>query len=225
MRTTKSLTVGLILALLLGAGTVFADVSPLSGLTAEWWQSMLSVPPGVNPAVDPTGADCMVGQRGPVWLLAGTFSGGSAIRNCSIPLGESLFFPVVNFVNINTPNCNQGTGNLSAETLRSQIAPIVDGAANLSVKVDGEPAKNIVRVKSVVFAVALPVDNVFGPNACGTGIGLSGVFSPAIDDGFYTLLPPLSAGKHTLHIFGQMPAAGVTVDVTYNLTIVPVLLQ
>ena len=167
----------------------------------------------------------MVGQRGPVWLLAGTFSGGSATRNCSIPQGEWLFFPVVNFVNFNTPNCNQGPGNLSAETLRSQIVTIVDGATNLSVKLDGEPVKNIVRVKSVVFAVTLPVDNVFGPNACGVNMGLSGVFSPAIDDGFYTLLPPLSAGKHTLHIHGEMPAAGVTVDVTYNLTIVPVLLQ
>jgi hypothetical protein len=109
--------------------------------------------------------------------------------------------------------------------LRSQIVAIVDGATNLSVKLDGEPVKNIVRVKSVVFAVTLPVDNVFGPNACGVNMGLSGVFSPAIDDGFYTLLPPLSAGKHTLHIHGEMPAAGVTVDVTYNLTIVPVLLQ
>jgi hypothetical protein len=55
----------------------------------------------------------MVGQRGPVWLLAGTFSGGSATRSCSIPQGEWLFFPVVNYVNFNTPNCNQGPGNLS----------------------------------------------------------------------------------------------------------------
>ena len=224
MRINNTVTAGLLLGLALAAGTAFAD-DQLSGLTAQWWQSMLSMPPGVNPAADLTGADCMVGQRGPVWLLAGTFSGGSATRNCSIPQGEWLFFPVVNFVNFNTPNCNQGPGNLSAETLRSQIVAIVDGATNLSVKLDGEPVKNIVRVKSVVFAVTLPVDNVFGPNACGVNMGLSGVFSPAIDDGFYTLLPPLSAGKHTLHISGQMPAANVTVDVTYKLRIVPVLLM
>ena len=90
---------------------------------------------------------------------------------------------------------------------------------------DGHPAKNIVRVKSVAFPVTIPVDKVFGPNPCGAGVGLSGVYSPAIDDGFYTLLPPLSAGRYTLHIYGQLPTAGVTVDVTYNLTIVRVVLN
>jgi hypothetical protein len=227
MITNRSLTAGLLLTLglILPSGTAFADDNQFSTLTAQWWQTMLSVPPGVNPAADPTGADCMLGQRGPVWLLAGTFSGGSATRSCSIPQGDWLFFPVVNYVNFNTPNCNQGPGNLSVATLRSQIVAIVDGATNLSVTLDGEPVKNIARVKSVPFAVTLPVDNVFGSNPCGTGVGLSGVYSPAIDDGFYTLLPPLSSGKHTLHIYGQMPAAGVTVDVTYNLTIVPVILN
>lgn len=227
MTTNRSLTAGLLLALglILPSSAAFADDDQFSVMTAQWWQAMLSVPPGVNPAVDTTGANCMLGQRGPVWLLAGTFSGGSAVRSCSIPQGAWLFFPVVNFVNFNTPNCNQGPGNLSVDTLRSQIVSIVDAATNLSVTLDGRPVREIVRVKSVPFAVTLPVDNIFGPNACGAGIGLSGVFSPAIDDGFYSLLPPLSSGKHTLHIYGQMPAAAVTVDVTYNLTIVPVILN
>ena len=128
-------------------------------------------------------------------------------------------------MNSNTPTCNQGPGNLSVQTLRSQSVSIVGGATNLFVKVDGQPVKNIVRVKSVPFAVTLPVDNLFGPDPCGTGVGLSGVYSPAIDDGFYTLLPPLSPGKHTLHISGQMPEVAVTVDVKYDLTIVPLLLN
>jgi hypothetical protein len=91
--------------------------------------------------------------------------------------------------------------------------------------VDGQPVRNIVRVQSVAFPVTIPVDKVLGPNRCGSCVGLSGVYSPAIDDGFYTLLPPLSGGRHTLHVYGQLPAAGVTVDVTYNLTIIPVVLN
>jgi hypothetical protein len=227
MRTTKPLTVGLILMLLLSAGTVFADVSPLSGLTAEWWQVVGSIPTPVNPGLDQTGADCMVGQRGPVWFLAGTFFNGATTRTCSVPEGEWLFFPVVNVVNYNSPNlCGQGSSE-SVDVLRSVIAPIIDAAADLSVKVDGQPVNNVVRVKSLAFAITVPADSVLNAQCIAEGLETlpAAVYSPAVDDGFYTLLSPLSKGKHTVHIQGQIPALGLTVDVTYNLTIVPVLLQ
>ena len=172
MRTTKSLTVGLILALLLGAGTVFADVSPLSGLTAEWWQVMSSIPTPVNPGLDQTGADCMVGQRGPVWFLAGNFFTGATttIRTCSVPEGEWLFFPVVNIVNYNSPNLCGQTGSLGVDMLRSQIAPLIDAAADLSVKVDGQPV-NMVRVKSLPFAITVPADSVLSAQCIAQGNG------------------------------------------------------
>ena len=45
------------------------------------------------------------------------------------------------------------------------------------------------------------------------------------NDGFYVLLKPLPVGHHTLHFHAESPA-GVTVgNVTYNLTVVPVLLK
>jgi hypothetical protein len=220
MRINKTVTAGLLLGLALGAGTAFADDdNQLSGLTAQWWQVMLSIPTTVNPLLDTTGADCMVGQRGPVWFLAGTFSTVATIRACSVPEGEWLFFPVVNYVNVNTPTC--GTGNQSVADLRAQSAPFIDTATGLSVHLDGQQIKNVVRVKSVPFAVTLPSDNIFGASCLPAGS-----YSPTVDDGYYTLLPPLSLGKHTLHIQGQIPmSSGFTVDVTYNLTIVPVLLK
>ena len=48
MRINNTVTAGLLLGLALAAGTAFADDDQLSGLTAQWWQSMLSIPPGVN---------------------------------------------------------------------------------------------------------------------------------------------------------------------------------
>lgn len=224
MKTTKRSIAVLIFGLLLAAGTAFADDdNQLSGLTAQWWQFMLSVPTSVNPLVDLTGVDCVVGQRGPVWFLGGTFPGGSATRTCSIPEGEWLFLPVVNYVNFNTPNCGQNGVSFTADQLRSQAAPNIDTATNLSLHLDGKEIKSVVRVKSVVFSVTVPTDNIF------TTIGVSclpaGTYSPGIDDGYYTLLPPLSLGNHTLHIHGQIPMQASTVDVTYNLTIVPVVLK
>lgn len=68
----------------------------LHGLAAEWWQWVLSIPESVNPLLDETGDDCVVGQRGPIWFLAGTFFGGTAERECPVPSGTRLFFPVIN---------------------------------------------------------------------------------------------------------------------------------
>ena len=137
-----------------------------------------------------------------------------------------MFFPVVNYINFNTPNCGQNGVSFTADQLRSGAAQNIDTATNLSVHVDGKPISGMVRVKSVVFAVTVPPDNIWGPNACATGVSLAaGSYSPGIDDGYYTLLAPLSVGTHTLHIQGQVPMAGVTIDVTYNLTIVSVVLK
>jgi hypothetical protein len=46
-----------------------------------------------------------------------------------------------------------------------------------------------------------------------------GIFSPAIDDGFYAQIGSLKAGAHTLHIHAENPSAAFVLDVTYNLSI------
>jgi hypothetical protein len=78
------------------------------------------------------------------------------------------------------------------------------------------------RVQSQVFDITLPTDNLFGIDP--------GTYSPAIDDGFYVMLKPLSVGTHTLHFesaSGGCPLIGgpFGVDVTYDLTVVPVSLE
>jgi hypothetical protein len=226
MTTTKRLLAIFGLGLLLSAGAASAEVGPLSGLTAQWWQLVGSIPTSVNPGLDTTGANCMVGQRPPVWFLVGTFAGGPVTRSCSVPEGSWLFFPVINFVDVNSPNvCGQDSANQSVDFLRSQIAPAVDGVTGLSVHVDGRAVKDVVRVKSLPFAITFPADNIFNSACGGPGSFPANTYSPAVDDGFYALLGPLSVGKHTLHIQGQLPAFGLTVDVTYNLTVVAVVLK
>ena len=206
------LAVLVVLFLVDGRTTAFADGLP--DLSAQWWELMFSIPPDVNPVADTTGAHCMVGQSGPTWFLAGAFSSGSVTRSCSVPAGRSLYFPIVNVVNVNTPNiCGQGNFNLTAKQLRAQIAQLIGGATNLSAEVDGTAVANIVRVRSNVFAVALPADNV-------SGCAPAGVYSPGVDEGFYVRLPPLSLGSHTIHFHGEVPGLGSVEDITYNLTVV-----
>ena len=206
----------------------------LPELTAEWWQWTSSIPTSVNPVTDATGDYCMVGQRGSIWFLAGNFTGAPAVtRNCSIPEGATLFFPVINVVTYNSPNvCGQGPKNLTAKEQQASIKPYIDAAQNLSVKVDGKEVSRALlrRVQAPPFELALPADNIFVASCSPlTPPGQpAGVYSPAVADGYYVSLPPLPPlppGKtHTIHIQGQSDSF-ITVDVTYNLTVVPVLLK
>jgi hypothetical protein len=200
----------------------FKDSESFKKLSAEWWQWALSIPASVNPQLDETGENGVVGQRGPIWFLAGAFNGGTPNRSCSVPQGTALFFPVTNQVEINTPNVCGQIGALSVKELRVSAAAVIDGATNLSVTVDGIAIKNLQRIQSEVFAVALPEDNVFVAPCAPLPVP-AGIYSPAVDDGFYVLLKPLSLGPHALHFHAE--AGGIVQDVTYNLAVVPVLLK
>jgi hypothetical protein len=210
------------LLLLMPMYTAFADSVSLEQLSAEWQEWANSIPTPENPVLDTSGQSSMIGQHGAVWFLAGVGGSGAATRACSVPEGKRLYFPVINQNNINAPGvCGQGNVDISVKDLRAAIAPIIDAATNLSAILDGVPIKNITRVKSVVFAVALPADNVFLAGCGGAGTVPAGVYSPAVDDGFYVLLNPLSVGPHVLHFHGE--SGSVVQDVTYNLTVVKVL--
>ena len=193
---------------------------PLPQWTAEWWQFMLSIPTSVNPLADETGASCVLGQRGEVWFLAGNFGGTAAptTRTCSIPEGKALFFPVLNVVDVNTTT-------QTAKDLRDETAPCLDAATQLSVEVDGQSIPRLFdknRVRSTVFEIALPAENLFGLPA--------GIYSPTIDDGYYVMLRPLPVGEHQIHIVGASAGCALighafSTEVTYNITIVPVSLE
>ena len=90
---------------------------------------------------------------------------------------------------------------------------------------DGKPSNGLVLVQSEVFAVAMPADNIFNAPCDGAGYGTvpAGIYSPAVDEGFYVSLKPFKAGSHTLHILAQNPSQSFALDVTYHLTVVPVL--
>lgn len=220
---STALVMAIAAATLMPTNAAYAEDKSFNELSGEWWQWALSIPVADNPLADPTGEKCMVGQRGDDWFLAGTFGSSSATRTCSIPEDTTLFFPVINTVAFDTPNaCGQDSTPLPSSFYRDVAADFVNGAAKLSVRVDGKSIKQLHRVRSKVFAVALPQDNLFAA-ACEPVGGLpAGIYSPAVDDGVYVRLNPLAAGHHTLQIHAENPSQNFVLDVTYNLTVVPV---
>jgi hypothetical protein len=218
--------IGMCLALMMPINRAFGDDNSefFAKLSAEWLQWALSIPTHVNPQTDATGENAVVGQRGPIWFLAGVLGGGTANRSCSVPQGTALFFPVLNGFAFNTPGLC-GSPAESVSQLRNDAAIQIAGAANLSVTLDDVAIKIPPRVQSTVFEVALPKENVFGaPCPPSPELVPPGIYSPAVADGFYVLLRPLRVGRHTLHFHAENPP-NPSQDVTYTLTVVPVLLK
>jgi hypothetical protein len=104
-------------------------------------------------------------------------------------------------------------------------APCIDAVDVLSVEVDGQLIEDLkrFRVKSVPFDIALPPDNLLGINIKEKPFG---IYSPAIDDGFYVMLKPLDVGMHTIHFHAHkqpVPTSNFcpnefSQDITYTIT-------
>jgi hypothetical protein len=183
---------------------------------ARWWQWAFSIPFPDNPLFDETGAKCGEDQSGPVFFLAGVFNAsGTATRDCAVPAGKALFFPILNFEDDRffPPN------DMTIGQLRAVAASFMDDGANLVLEIDGVsltvPA---FRVQSPVFSVTLPDNNFeqqFGFAAP------AGTYSPFVDDGFYAMVKPLPPGDHTVHFHGEVPMVSFTLDITYHLHVGP----
>jgi hypothetical protein len=196
---------------------------------ASWWQWFFSVPASENPGLATSSAvDCRVGQSGNVWFLAGSYqSSGSFTRSCTIPAGKALVIPVLNANEDNV--CNNGqNGNLPPQTVDQLYAlakSLVIPATNLHASIDDHSFTNLesYRAISPVFSYTFPSseDNVY---KAVFGITLPGdcwpslTVTPAVADGFYIIVPPLSAGSHRIEFGGTAPG-GFTLDITYNLTV------
>ncbi len=226
MRRIIVMAISVILALTLAMPVAFGQVgqgSKASGtaseLAANWWQWALSKPVEENPLLgEYSGGPKCDGQPvtetpGKKWFLAGTFDGSTVERTCTMPVGTQLFFPVVNSIFIVTEPGE------TEELARQQVNEFINGVLsdpNLSmvVTVDGKEVKSkrLVRAESSTFTVFLPEDNIFGVPA--------GEYGPAVADGLWAALPPLSKGEHTIHFEISAPSLDFTQDNTYILTVV-----
>lgn len=212
--------------------------------SSVWWQWALAIPvhqpplsQRVNhPLVDLTGEKCAVNQIGPVWFLGGAFfelgtSGSSTVvrNDCVVPSSKALFFPILN------TECTgiEGPGNFCGATVadsRAIVKSAIDGAGNMSADLDGAPISidasyRVGTPHKPSFCIFLAPDDLLsfvgeGPGGYNSGTRFHpGVSCGTVDDGYYLMLAPLSAGAHAVHFHGEFPSSGFVLDVTYNLTV------
>jgi hypothetical protein len=192
------------------------NAKPYSAHAADWWRWALSLPMDRSPLYENTGVNCAQGQSGLNWYLANTF-GTTVSRDCTIPSGRTLVFPIMNAVFL--PNPNAPAAFRTEAYGRSQVA-YIENATDLELEIDGVAVPNIddYLERSSTFSVTLPNDNIFRLPA-------GQVSNPSVDSGYYVAIAPLLPGDHTIHFHGALHADETTgqkeyvVDVTYNLKI------
>jgi len=167
-----------------------------------------------NPLYDDgTGKFTTEAQSGDVWFLAGSWIGTKQLT-CKVPVGKAIFFPIINVEGSKI----EGMGESEAD-FRNYANAIMNNVTELKVSVDGKPLQNLkdYRTDSGLFEFTLPEDNV---------LGLPAGPSPSVSDGYWIMLTPLPAGKHTIYIYGKAehvpPDDSIFVtEMTYNLEVQP----
>jgi hypothetical protein len=110
----------------------------------KWWKWSFSMPVGDHPLFDSGDCDCSKGQTVPVWFLGSiiTTEQGPAVeviakvtRNCTIPPGKKIFFPVFNVEG----STLEGNGE-TEEELRDYVTWAMKHIIEMSVEIDGVPA-------------------------------------------------------------------------------------
>lgn len=178
-----------------------------------WWQWAFAIPTPINPLADTTGQYAAVGQEGPVWFLAGVWGAeGPVVRECAIPAGKMLFFPIVNFVTAGWQFTGPGDVAGFVDWARGALKGALDGVTGMACEIDGKPVQNLTayREQSGPFPLTFPADNLWGHPEWQLELQTDIL---GIDAGYYLMLAPLKTGKHTIHF-----QAG-TMDVTYYLTV------
>jgi len=194
-----------------------------SRLAAEWLDYYVGIPASIHPASSLGGpVDCMINQRGPVWFIPSPAGFEERHYSCTIKR-RALFFPVLTQFVVNDPIFGPPW---SLEEKRS----FLDGAEQVfcgRVVLDGVQTSRstpTVFIQSDTTNYESGVDgmmDIFG--------GSPGDFSDseAVSGGLHVLLPPLSAGEHTLRIVGGVGCndidgepAFLVLDNTYELTVI-----
>jgi hypothetical protein len=179
--------------------------------TVKWWQWFLSTPKSRNPVLDTSGEYAAVNQPlRHVWFLAGKLADeDSDIPNrlCSIPVGRSILFPVINCEANPLEYPELKTVEELIDHVRADENTIVEKVCLLNDK--PIPAQRV-QSDPPIFLVKLSDDNVFN---------VRGENTTAYGDGYWIFLKPLPEGDYVLSFRGSCESGRLRSGANYILRI------
>jgi hypothetical protein len=199
--------------------TADAYGTSLAEWSKAWWRWELSIPTAVNPSLDPTGANCAEGQEGRVWYLGALFTSGTVERGCSVPAGKAILIALSSLLNdfpCPDPNFKPAPGQSLEDFLAEGARQVEDRVNQLSLTVDGAAVPDLFdrRVATGLFEFTGDISLKTSIDGCITGSP-----QPAVSDGFFVLLKPLSQGEHTIAFGAATPS--FQSSLIYHIDVVP----
>lgn len=189
---------------------------------ADWVRWVMALPYSNGPVNDPDGDACAWGQDGPVWFLAGT-GGGHAERECDVPAGKKLVFPLVNQWCVFFPEFFPTEASIEA-ALPEYLEKFVDfpeAVCSLTLTVDGVDVLADMDVVEDLYVVTEDTFDIeVNEDHFASSYGIAGGPMTAITGGFYVRLKPLAPGNHVIELGGSLCDGGTVVfdtSATYNL--------
>ena len=196
-----------------------ADMATWGERATQW---VYAQPLDRSPLFDPTGANCAVGQQGPVWYVARiagppVFSG---TRSCTIPHGKAIFIYIG--AAVSTYPCppefgyEPAPGQSLYDFLRADAKAALDTVDFLEVSLDGQQLHDVMSYRFAsddIFSITgdPSLRAVLDPCIVGSP-------QPVVIDGFFMMFKPLTRGVHTIVVHGTN-TIGHDKRFTYTLTI------
>jgi hypothetical protein len=179
--------------------------------TTKWWQWLLSIPRDRNPCLDDTGEEFNLNQFDPnVLFLAGALAGSGPVeRTIRTRLGKAVLFPVINFITSYAEEPSLKNEEELLSFAKSNIDDIVKKEASIN-GINFTDLENY-RVRSKVFVVTFPEDNVYRLES-GSTIGAS--------DGYWIFLKPLPPGTYDIRTAGSCLSGKITINAILHLEVV-----
>lgn len=191
--------------------------------SADWWSHMYSFGCDNFPLFDTDGSQAGLNTDGPVIFLPGNF-GGTTTRTITVPHGKALLFPLVNAIWIYSA-CYESAAEdeaLANGTLEEYIAsifdPILSGpGVSISATLNGVAFNNLrnYRFTSDLYDFEANPELV----DCLNDVCLAADDKLGLADGYWLMLKPLSRGHHTLNFQGEIEEVGLSLNVTYHITV------
>lgn len=171
------------------------------------WVRWANAQPDADGAVaDPTGEKCGMGQQGSVWYLAGTW-GGAVERECDIPNGKKLVFPLVNTWCVFPPEFYPDAASIEADLpyVEDWFDEIRSNACGLTLRIDGQEVRPSFAELEQDFHISVSEpfeidlhDEHWAPDV------FAGGEMPAVGTGYYAVVNPLPPGDHVIELGGEI---------------------
>ncbi len=174
---------------------------------AQQWSAEFAIPASINPFLGYPWPTCYFKRIGNVGLAVGyVFSGES---ECEMPAGVFLYVIVIG-TECSTAEPPPFYG-ADEEGLRACVQTMA-AFKNMAADVDGVAVQNLesYRARSPLYQFILPEGNMLGAPA--------GTYD-SVAENIAIMLAPMSPGKHTVHVHGEVQDGSFNYDWVYHITV------